>query len=418
MPANEKLDRRNQHDVDNAHNQNRTADRSGGAPGKSSRSHSRYGRVIQAKGDGSANAPRQFSDFPTSGGTPMPKATREKFEAAFCTDFSSVRVHEGDAAPQMGAVAFTQGEQIHFAPGKYDPVSGGGQELLGHELTHVLQQRSGSVTTQGKDANINKDQGLEAEADALGARAARGELVQVGGVANIGPIQRVAQAPGEHANDTEAYRDELYERARLVAPTFYGLVHVLAKQTYGEALCPIEVIAPILKSIARAEEKTEEDNGGDYSKLVDLVRATVVYERIGQAVAAAKRLDSGRRISLEGMSFDWEGQVAGGTLDFHSERHKDRSQKMVHDHLINITLKMPDGMTHVCELQLHVKDVMDYKNQDGGGHDQYDIVRDPNASAEDKNRAMDKMSSGYAAANKKAGGAAASGQRHPHDKRY
>jgi len=131
---------------------------------------------------------------PSSGpGAPLPSPLREKMEAAFATDFSAVRVHEGGAAPAMAAVAYTCGNDLHFAPGRYDPASQAGQELIGHELTHVVQQRAGRVATpRGQGAPINADPALEAEADALGAKAARGEPAAVAGGGGAGPgaIQR------------------------------------------------------------------------------------------------------------------------------------------------------------------------------------------------------------------------------------
>jgi hypothetical protein len=54
---------------------------------------------------------------------------------------------------------------------------------LGHELTHVVQQRAGRVTVpaQHKGLPINADPALEQEADEMGAKAARGELAAVPG---------------------------------------------------------------------------------------------------------------------------------------------------------------------------------------------------------------------------------------------
>lgn len=115
----------------------------------------------------------------------MPEAVQAKMESAFDTDFSAVRVHEGPQATAMGALALTQGTDIHFAPGQYDPQSTSGQELLGHELTHVVQQSQGRVTPQAKGSPINADAGLEAEADAAGARAAKGEPVHITGATGL-----------------------------------------------------------------------------------------------------------------------------------------------------------------------------------------------------------------------------------------
>lgn len=77
-------------------------------------------------------------------GQPLTEGTRNSMESAFGADFSSVRVHTGSEAVQMnkelGAQAFTHGSDVYFGAGKYDPGSSEGQRLLGHELTHVVQQ--------------------------------------------------------------------------------------------------------------------------------------------------------------------------------------------------------------------------------------------------------------------------------------
>lgn len=118
----------------------------------------------------------------SDGGRPLPEAVRARMEAAFGVNFASVRIHEGPQATAIDALAYTQGTDIHFAPGRYDPLSSVGQRLLGHELTHVVQQQAGQVPRpQAKSSSIVQDWALEAEADLLGAQAARGESVRVRG---------------------------------------------------------------------------------------------------------------------------------------------------------------------------------------------------------------------------------------------
>lgn len=113
----------------------------------------------------------------------MPAHVQTKMEGALGTSFSAVRIHEGPRSEALGAQAFTQGTDIHFAPGHYQPDSQSGQELLGHELTHVVQQQQGRVNAskQAKGVGLNEDASLEAEADELGAKAARGEQVAAPG---------------------------------------------------------------------------------------------------------------------------------------------------------------------------------------------------------------------------------------------
>ena len=64
---------------------------------------------------------------------------------AMGADFSGVRVHTDVLADQLNqsiqAKAFTTGQDLFFKKGEYQPGSRGGQELIAHELTHVVQQK-------------------------------------------------------------------------------------------------------------------------------------------------------------------------------------------------------------------------------------------------------------------------------------
>ena len=111
--------------------------------------------------------------------TGMPDPVKNQMETALQADFSDVRIHaDSSAAPKVGALAYTQGSDVHFAPGQFKPDTSSGQELLGHELTHVVQQRQGIVkaTTQAAGLPVNDDPGLEKAADIMGKKAARTRL--------------------------------------------------------------------------------------------------------------------------------------------------------------------------------------------------------------------------------------------------
>lgn len=108
--------------------------------------------------------------------TGIPDDVKQRMEDSFNTDFSGVRVHpDSSSAPEVGALAYTQGTDIHFAPGQFKPDTSAGQQLLGHELAHVVQQAEGRVqpTTEIGGMPVNDNEGLEHEADVLGAKAAR-----------------------------------------------------------------------------------------------------------------------------------------------------------------------------------------------------------------------------------------------------
>jgi hypothetical protein len=77
-------------------------------------------------------------------GSTLSNDTNLSMSNAFGTDFSKVRVHTGTDAVQMnqqiGARAFTHGENIYFNSGEYNPENSEGKRLLAHELVHTIQQ--------------------------------------------------------------------------------------------------------------------------------------------------------------------------------------------------------------------------------------------------------------------------------------
>lgn len=91
--------------------------------------------------------PAQPSATPsgTPPGQPLPPTLRHQYEAQMGQDFSDVRIHQNHGPTMVGTNAYTQGTDIHFAPGAYQPHDPRSNELLGHELTHVVQQRQGRV---------------------------------------------------------------------------------------------------------------------------------------------------------------------------------------------------------------------------------------------------------------------------------
>jgi len=132
--------------------------------------------MLQHQGDGvpMAAAPELESAIARSRGTgqPLSDRIREPMEKAFGgVDFSRVKVHTDGTSDRlnqsMQAKAFTTGQDVFFRQGAYNPGSQGGQELLAHELTHVVQQNAGTVKRQivqrnGDDDRKKKENRLEA----------------------------------------------------------------------------------------------------------------------------------------------------------------------------------------------------------------------------------------------------------------
>ncbi|MEO1589683.1 MAG: DUF4157 domain-containing protein [Cyanobacteria bacterium J06632_22] len=93
-----------------------------------------------------------------SGGGPLEPKIQTKMESAMGADFSRVKVHTDAHADQLSrsiqAKAFTTGNDVFFKQGAYSPGSRSGQELLAHELTHVVQQGSAPPSVQRDDEDF------------------------------------------------------------------------------------------------------------------------------------------------------------------------------------------------------------------------------------------------------------------------
>ncbi|MCA9925102.1 MAG: DUF4157 domain-containing protein, partial [Anaerolineales bacterium] len=91
-------------------------------------------------------------------GQPLADNVRTPMENAFGTDFSGVKVHTGSQSDMLNqsiqARAFTTGQDIFFRQGEYNLGSSGGQELLAHELTHVVQQGGATVQRQNEEDTL------------------------------------------------------------------------------------------------------------------------------------------------------------------------------------------------------------------------------------------------------------------------
>ncbi len=117
-------------------------------------------RINQARGSGQA----------------LDSTVQKQMSESMGYDFSNVRVHTSTEADelnqQLSAKAFTTGSDIFFKQGEYNPGSSSGQELLAHELTHVVQQGTGRVGGSGGGMTVRPaGDAFEQEADALAKQA-------------------------------------------------------------------------------------------------------------------------------------------------------------------------------------------------------------------------------------------------------
>jgi hypothetical protein len=143
--------------------------------------------IAQSKGDGGFDlddTTTERIERARGSGQPLDGAVQKQASAALGHDLSGVRVHDSpesdDLNRELGARAFTTGQDVFFRQGAYDPGSGSGRELIAHELSHVVQQTTGQVGGSGGGRTTVRPAGdtYEQEADSV-ARSITGAGAQV-----------------------------------------------------------------------------------------------------------------------------------------------------------------------------------------------------------------------------------------------
>ncbi len=122
---------------------------------------------LQAKADGPSIQRQEAAQAPKPNNTGLPDQLKSGVESLSGMSLDHVKVHyNSDRPAQLNAHAYAQGSDIHVAPGQ--------EQHLPHEAWHVVQQAQGRVrpTMQMKSGvAVNDDEGLEHEADVMGAKA-------------------------------------------------------------------------------------------------------------------------------------------------------------------------------------------------------------------------------------------------------
>ena len=122
--------------------------------------------ALQRKADMANNA-AQREEAPRPNNTGMPDNLKSGIESLSGFSMDDVRVHYNSNKPAtVQALAYTQGTDIHVAPGQ--------EKHLPHEAWHVAQQMAGRVspTTNINGMPVNDNAALEQEADVMGEKAA------------------------------------------------------------------------------------------------------------------------------------------------------------------------------------------------------------------------------------------------------
>ncbi len=140
------------------------------------------------------------------GGRPLPDDLRSKMEAAFGgADFSRVRIHTDGAATAAArgihAHAFAVGENVYFGTGEFRPHSREGQELLAHELTHVVQAQEGRIRAGDSSGGQAGDVAVSSPTDSHEREAVAMAAQVVGSLGSVSAEPSSLESAGRNATE-------------------------------------------------------------------------------------------------------------------------------------------------------------------------------------------------------------------------
>jgi hypothetical protein len=177
--------------------------------------------VVQMLADEGAGAQQEESSpvhdiVGKGGGSPLDEGVRSSMESGFGQDFGDVRVHTdaeaSKSAESVGANAYTVGSDIVFRSGHFDAASPTGQRTIAHELSHVVQQRSGPVDGTEAPGGIrlsDPSDRFERAADATADQVLSGSTAQAAPAAGSGTAVQLEDAEDETAAPVQ--REEVPE---------------------------------------------------------------------------------------------------------------------------------------------------------------------------------------------------------------
>jgi len=124
-------------------------------------------KPVQGKFEAAPVQREQEAAAPSSNPTGMPDGLKAGVESMSGMDLSDVRVNfNSDKPARLNAAAYTQGSDIHVAPGQ--------ERHLPHEAWHVVQQRQGRVkpTMELKEPRSTTTLGWKTKPDVMAKRVA------------------------------------------------------------------------------------------------------------------------------------------------------------------------------------------------------------------------------------------------------
>ena len=194
-----------------------------------------------------------------AGGRPLTPEEKQTAESQLGANFDQVRLHTGQQADEMtqqlNARAFTHGQDIVMANEHYSPGTQAGQQLLTHELTHVVQQQA--VPTQTNATPVSQ----------TGA----GGMVQRGLLGDIWEgVKSVGRSIGEGVSSAV---DWLGDRARDVGNFLSGAAKWVGERFRDAGMWLVNLIRDLPERLARLATTLWEGLEGVVTFLPEAIQA-------------------------------------------------------------------------------------------------------------------------------------------------
>lgn len=239
--------------------------------------------------------------------TGIPNAIKTGAESLSGLSLDDVRVHYNSAKPsRINALAYTQGTDIHVAPGQ--------EAYLPHEAWHVVQQKQGRVapTMQLQGLGVNTDSDLEQEADHMGDKILQAKMKEGMSLSERqcteGTVQMASNSEGimpRHDITRAKFEGEkrglTYSRMDL---TYHHIIpEGILKKVFAEYLQPVYLFCRQKPGVQGADE---------------LVKAVDKLIDIGRAFRANTRKNDKEKLGKEGS--------LSGDFDFSEDVNVDTGQ--------------------------------------------------------------------------------------------
>jgi hypothetical protein len=219
-------------------------------------------KTLQRKSSGEAQAgetkdgvaPPIVHEVLQSSGEPLDPGLRSRMENRFGASFAHIRIHANskaaESARSVNALAYTVGEHIAFASGRYAPQTTEGARLLAHELAHTVQQRNVRPrNTSFSEVRVGHDAAAEQEAHQAANTGAAAKRVatrpdQVGRLARQSAGEAMP-VPSPKVETDDPFKDighsRAYGRGKFNAPSTWGWSSPETNNLYHQCnIAPLE----------------------------------------------------------------------------------------------------------------------------------------------------------------------------------